>query len=160
MHIAQLDDSTLRQLGVILVREFNFSVGLKLNIKMKESRIMLSSGNRLTGIISYIGVFLVAIVMICWDPLLVEFWIAAIIMVLFYSFQMFKTAYISVTDDSIFIDNIFKGRVDKNLNLYKDVVEILPFMRLMSINFKDKTSYFFLGRYTSSEINALIREKL
>lgn len=120
--------------------------------------VRISLGNKVIGIVSFVAIIILALSFMLsyfgWETLLI-----AGLLISIYSSQASKINYISLSQGQFLIENIFRPAIPKKASLFNEVTELFPFTHLMSIKFKDGTSYLFWGR-SDIELNRLIKETL
>ena len=117
----------------------------------------ISYGNKTIGMITFVSVIIIALIfsIILFNGYLL---IATFFLVLMYSFQTSKIYYIKVMSRQFIIENVFKGQILKDLEMYKKVSKI-GFGNLMKIEFSDNSKYYFWGESVKS-IDRYVRQIL
>jgi hypothetical protein len=119
----------------------------------------ISLGSKSIGIISYVAIVLLALSFALpyydrWEALLV-----AGLLLLIYSLQASKINYVVLIEGKFLIQNIFSVAIQKDASLFHEVIELIPFTKLMRISFVDGSNYLFWGK-SEIELNRLIRERM
>lgn len=135
--------------------------GSRLNtqaIMMIERGNNLGYGNKKIAQFSAAALILLALILLISDFSFLTFGFVMIMLAAYSSYAAI-THYIHLQQNKFIIQNLFKKDVEIDLELFKDIEQLLPFHSLMRIHFHDGKSFLFYGK-SEAEIRMRISLRL
>jgi hypothetical protein len=123
---------------------------------MNDLYCNLSLGSKKLGLITFLLTLGMVFSIIIYFNY-VEIFLSGIIIILIYSIQMRYVNYVRIENSQFIIESIFRKSICKEINLLKNVSEVIPFTHLMIISFSDSSKFLFWG-WSEIELNIKIQQ--